>query len=53
MMTYSLINDDGCLMAEVSATSFRAARAYFAARYAGNYVILCAEIDDRRRVKLA
>jgi len=52
-MTYDLINDDGCLMGSVQANSFRAARRYFAARFTGNYVIYCGEIDDRRRVKLA
>lgn len=52
-MTYSLINDDGCLMASVQANSFIAARRYFAARYSGNYVIYCGEIDDKRRVRLA
>ena len=52
-MTYKLINDDGCLMDKVSATSFAAARRYFAARYEGKYVIVCEEIDDRRNVRLA
>ena len=51
-MTYSLINDDGCLMAEVETTSFAKARKYFNARYEGKYTILCAEIDDRRNVIL-
>jgi hypothetical protein len=51
-MTYDLINDDGCTMDTVRATSFAAARRYFAARYEGRYVIVCREIDDRRNVRL-
>lgn len=51
-MKYDLINDDGCLMATTRATSFTSARAYFADYYTGRYVILCAEIDDRRNVIL-
>ncbi|MFA5348106.1 MAG: hypothetical protein WC294_08210 [Methanoregula sp.] len=51
-MTYNLISNDGCLMASVRTTSFKAARRYFAARYEGNYTIYCGEIDDRRRVRL-
>ena len=51
-MTYELINDDGCLFDAVVATSFAAARRYFAARYSGRYVIYCGEIDDRRNVRL-
>jgi hypothetical protein len=51
-MTYELVNDEGCLMASVRTTSFAKARRYFNARYEGRYVILCGEIDDRRRVIL-
>ena len=51
-MKYDLINDDGCLMSSVSATSFKNARAHFAAEYEGRYTIVCGEIDDRRNVVL-
>jgi hypothetical protein len=51
-MTYELINDAGCLMASTQTTNFRKAREYFSARYFGHYVIVCGEIDDRRRVNL-
>lgn len=49
-MKYSLINDEGCLMASVDTTSFSRARKYFSDRYSGRYVIVCGEIDDRRNV---
>ena len=51
-MTYELVNDAGCLMSSIRTTSFKKAREHFAARYFGHYVILCGEIDDRRRVNL-
>jgi hypothetical protein len=51
-MTYDLINDDGCIMASIYTTSFQKARAYFNDRYTGKYLILCGEIDERRRVFL-
>lgn len=51
-MTYDLINDNGCWMASIQTTNFKKAREYFSARYFGHYVILCGEIDDRRRVNL-
>lgn len=51
-MTYELVNNAGGLMEAIRTTSFKKARGYFNARYSGHYVIICGEIDDRRRVNL-
>ena len=38
--TYELVNEQGCLMDKVEETSFRKARAYFAALYSGTFKLI-------------
>jgi hypothetical protein len=52
MKTYDLINNDGCLMDSIPATSFKKAREYFLQFFEGKYVILCDEINERKNVIL-
>lgn len=43
---YELINGEGCLFDTCKATSFKKARAYFASKYEGKFIIL---FDGQRK----
>jgi len=50
MKKYELINDEGCLFDSITTTSFAKARAYFASKYAGKFIMLCE--SERKNVRL-
>lgn len=51
--TYELVNQHGCLMDKVEATSFKKARQYFADRYTGAFRIIdTSENGEIKKVRL-
>ena len=43
MEKYTLVNETGCVMATVKATSIKEARSIFKESYSGDYKIICTE----------
>ena len=50
--TYSLVNDEGCLMKKIKSTSFKKAREKFNCEYEGRFVIVCDSDGKKKNVIL-
>jgi hypothetical protein len=49
MKKYNLINNDGCTMKEIYASSIKKAREIFNYEFSGKYVIVCCGNDWERK----